>query len=342
MSTRVARSECAVPELSPTSIPIRTPLVATLLFLLLLGSRLALLAADDSQRVAPLLEGMGDHHHPITTDNPMVQRFFDQGLVLAYGFNHAEAARSFREAIRLEPDCASCYWGLSYVLGPNINSMMDASDLPEAWNALQKALEYRDKASPKEQAFIAALSKRYAAEAPDDRSHLDKAYADKMRQPGYSTVQHYWITPLYAMVRFGRWEEILEEPSPDADLIYPVGVWHYVRAIALIRTHRLAEAAQGACKPHRHPGRSFPGIDHGLGLERCRQPSGHRRGGSGWGAGHGTGRSRSWYPTPGNRRTPREQAHLRRASDVAFPGEAQPGCRSPPSQPAGRGRASLS
>lgn len=149
MNTRVARSECAVPELNPTSIPIRTPLVATLLFLLLLGSRLALLAADDSQRVAPLLEGMGDHHHPITTDNPMVQRFFDQGLVLAYGFNHAEAARSFREAIRLEPNCASCYWGLSYVLGPNINSMMDASDLPEAWNALQKALEYKDKASPK-------------------------------------------------------------------------------------------------------------------------------------------------------------------------------------------------
>jgi hypothetical protein len=101
--------------LNPISIPIRTPLVATLLFLLLLGSRLALLAADDSQRVAPLLEGMGDHHHPITTDNPMVQRFFDQGLVLAYGFNHAEAARSFREAIRLEPNCASCYWGLSYV-----------------------------------------------------------------------------------------------------------------------------------------------------------------------------------------------------------------------------------
>jgi len=45
MNTRVARSECVVPELNPTSIPIRTPLVATLLLLLLLGSRLALLAA---------------------------------------------------------------------------------------------------------------------------------------------------------------------------------------------------------------------------------------------------------------------------------------------------------
>lgn len=45
-------------------------------------------------RIAPLLEGMGTHHHEITTDSPLAQRYFDQGLVLAYGFNHKEAARS--------------------------------------------------------------------------------------------------------------------------------------------------------------------------------------------------------------------------------------------------------
>jgi len=117
----------SIAESNQASGLLRWLLVTTLLFFLVFGCRLALMAADDSPRVAPLLEGMGEHHHPITTDNPMVQRFFDQGLVLAYGFNHAEAARSFGEAIRLAPDCASCYWGLSYVLGPNINSMMDAS-----------------------------------------------------------------------------------------------------------------------------------------------------------------------------------------------------------------------
>ncbi len=419
MQNRRIPTEFSLPESNSLGISARPLLVATTALLLLLVGQLALLAADDSQRVAPLLKGMGEHHHPITTDNPMVQRFFDQGLVLAYGFNHAEAARSFREAIRLDPDCASCYWGLSYVLGPNINSMMDASDLPEAWNALQKALEHKDRASPKEQAFIEALSKRYTADAPEDRSHLDWAYAeamgdvarrfpadtdaatlhaealmdttpwdywlengdpkpetveilatldavleedpnhpganhflihavevwypergieaadrlgavvpgaghlvhmpshiylrvgryhdaseanlaaieaddeyvtacrrqgmypvmymphnhhflwaaaslegrsqlaietaremasrqdaDKMRQPGYSTVQHYWITPLYAMVRFGRWQEILQVPSPDPDLIYPIGVWHYARAMALIRTQDLDAAAR--------------------------------------------------------------------------------------------------
>jgi tetratricopeptide (TPR) repeat protein len=419
MYRRFTPSTSLPPSPHPTRGSTRVLLVASISLLLILAGRSGLVTAEEPQRVAPLLDGMGEHHHPISTDDPMVQRFFDQGLVLAYGFNHAEAARAFREAIRLDPECASCYWGLSYVLGPNINSMMDASDLPEAWKALQMALQHKDQASPKEQAFIQALSQRYAAEAPEDRSHLDRAYAqamgevaqrfpedtdaatlyaealmdtmpwdywlengepkpdtvtvmgtldsvlerdpdhpganhfyihavevwypergvaaadrlgglvpgaghlvhmpshiylrigryheastanqaaieadddyvtacrkqgmypvmymphnhhflwaaatlegrsrlaidtaremasrqdfDKMRQPGYSTVQHYWITPLYAMVRFGQWKEILQEPSPDADLTYPLGVWHYARALALIRTQRLEAAAQ--------------------------------------------------------------------------------------------------
>ena len=76
------------------------------------------------------------------------------------------------------------------------------------------------------------------------REMASRQDADKMRQPGYSTVQHYWITPLYAMVRFGRWQEILQVPSPDPDLIYPIGVWHYARAMALIRTQDLDAAAR--------------------------------------------------------------------------------------------------
>jgi hypothetical protein len=51
-----------------------------------------------SARIAPLLDGLGDHHHPITTDVALAQRYFDQGLILAFGFDHAEAAeRAYRE-----------------------------------------------------------------------------------------------------------------------------------------------------------------------------------------------------------------------------------------------------
>ena len=55
---------------------------------------------------APLLDGLGNHHYPISTEDPLAQRLFDQGLTLAFAFNHQEAARSFRHAARLDPDCA--------------------------------------------------------------------------------------------------------------------------------------------------------------------------------------------------------------------------------------------
>src|SRR5690606_8529739 len=70
---------------------------------------------------APLFEGMGDYHRPITTNDAGAQRYFDQGMVLAFGFNHAEAIRSFRAAQRLDPDCAMCFWGEALATGPNIN-----------------------------------------------------------------------------------------------------------------------------------------------------------------------------------------------------------------------------
>src|SRR5690349_4285582 len=77
-------------------------------------------AAEPGQ-LAPLLDGLSDLHHPITTKSDRAQMFFDQGLRLVYAFNHAEAIRSFKEAQRLDPECAMAYWGESFALGPNIN-----------------------------------------------------------------------------------------------------------------------------------------------------------------------------------------------------------------------------
>ena len=130
---------------------------------------------------APLLDGLGNHHYPISTEDPLAQRLFDQGLTLAFAFNHQEAARSFRHAARLDPDCAMAYWGVALVLGPNINAPMDAADVPEAVEASERALELADRVTPKERALIEAVAKRYASPPPEDRSSLDQAYADAMR-----------------------------------------------------------------------------------------------------------------------------------------------------------------
>jgi tetratricopeptide (TPR) repeat protein len=381
---------------------------------------------DTKDRLAPLLEGMGDLHFAVITKNEMAQRFFNQGLVLSYAFNHKEAERAFREAARLDPDCAMAYWGAALVLGPNINAAMDNAENANAYAALQKAiaLALASQASEKEQAFINALSKRYAETPPDSRAALDEAYAAAMRnlaqkypddadaaalcaealmdlhpwkywekdgapkpwtpeivstleiglqkwpkhpglnhfyihaveasadpgramasaellrdlvpaaghlvhmpahifirtgryhdaivaneraiaadssyltqchaqgmyplayvphnhhflsaaatfggnsekalaaahhmamnqdrklmrEPGYGTLQHYMTIPLYAMIKFGKWEDILKEAAPDSDLLYPTGVWHFARGMAYTRTKQLDNAAPELAK----------------------------------------------------------------------------------------------
>lgn len=377
-------------------------------------------SGDEADRLAPLLEGMGNLHHPVTTKSALAQRYFNQGLTLSYAFNHKEAERAFREAARLDPDCAMAYWGAALVLGPNLNAAMDPAEAPNAYAAIKKAQTLAANASAKEQAFIAALAQRYVAEAVSDRSAHDQAYADAMRTvaqqypedadaaalfaealldlhpwkyweregapkpwtpeilqtleaqlarwpehpglnhfyihaveaspnperalphaerlgglapnaghlvhmpahvflrtgryheavlaneaaikadssyitqchaqgmypvayvphnhhflsaaatfggnsaqalmaahhmamqqdsalmraPGYGTLQHYTTIPLYALVKFGKWEEILSTRPPASDLRYPNGVWHFARGMAFTRTKQLDQAAQ--------------------------------------------------------------------------------------------------
>ena len=366
-----------------------------------------------------LQEDLGDHTYPISTSVPMAQRYFDQGLILTFGFNHAEAARSFRMAGLLDPKCAMCYWGEALVLGPNINAPMSESAFPQAYSAVQTALSFVDQTTDKEHALIQALAKRYSKEVVKNRRPLDEAYAEAMRKvygqfpddgvigafyaealmdlhpwdfwtkngeakpwtpeivatlegvlekaphnplanhlyihameasphpekalpsaerlatlvpgsghlvhmpahiyirigryrdaavanqkavrvdqhylghshvesiytsayiphnyhflwaaatktgqqqlamqaardtaakvnpeamrdPGVAgTLQHFWLIPLYTEALFGQWSDILQEPEPPADLLYPRGIWHYARGLAFLRQGKVESA----------------------------------------------------------------------------------------------------
>lgn len=131
-------------------------------------------------QIAPVLEGLGDHHHDVTTKSERAQRFFDQGLRLTYGFNHKEALRAFKEAARLDPDGAMAYWGWALVLGPNLNLPMRPEVVEQAYEAIQMAVARKDKVSRKERDYIDALAKRYTNDPKADRAALDKAYAEAM------------------------------------------------------------------------------------------------------------------------------------------------------------------
>ena len=132
---------------------------------------------------APIFD-LGTWHHAVATRSPDAQRYFDQGLVLAYGFNHAQAIVAFEQAAVLDPECIMAYWGIALALGPNINFPMDSTAEQPAWDALQKALALAPKASGAERAYVEALAKRYAnpsdAKRPS-RASMDSAYADAMR-----------------------------------------------------------------------------------------------------------------------------------------------------------------
>ena len=126
-----------------------------------------------------MFTGLGGIHHPVSTKDAQAQQFFDEGLALLYGFNHAEAAKSFQKAAQLDPDLAMAYWGIALVNGLNYNAPEFPEGLKVARENLGKAQSLTAKASPLEQSYIAALTKRYGEDAsPQTREH---AYSEAMK-----------------------------------------------------------------------------------------------------------------------------------------------------------------
>ena len=175
---------------------------------------------------APLFGDLGAHHYPITTASKAAQRYFDQGLILTYGFNHAEAIRSYREASRLDPDCAMCAWGEAYALGPNINKPMDDADVPAAWQAAQRALAASKKASARERALVEALAKRYAKKPVADRSALDRAYAAAMRKVAKAYPEDLDVQTLYveSVMTTMPWDYYRADGKPKPETVEIVDV----------------------------------------------------------------------------------------------------------------------
>ena len=135
----------------------------------------------NSEKIAPLFVGLDVLDFPVSTDNPSAQKYFNQGLVLAYAFNHAEAARSFYYASKLDPEFAMAWWGFANVLGPNYNAGMAEDNYRRAYDAVQKAVELSDNCSEKEKILIRAMAERYSQNPPNDRKSLDIAYSNAMK-----------------------------------------------------------------------------------------------------------------------------------------------------------------
>jgi len=222
----------------------------------------------------PLWDNLGRLHVAISTANPLAQRYFDQGLRLAYAFNHAEAARAFRQAQKLDPHCALCHWGEALVLGPNINAPMDPAANAAALAAIERAQALAPKASARERELIAALARRYASDPKADRAVLNAAYAEAMgkvaaRYPRDADVTLLHVEALMTRSRWDYWEAAGARPKGrTAEILaalenvlrrqpdHPGAIHYYIHMVE-------ASSDPGRALPHADRlGRLMPGAGH--------------------------------------------------------------------------------
>jgi tetratricopeptide (TPR) repeat protein len=168
--------------------------------------------APPQAKPVTLMTGLGNWHHPVSTKNPQAQAFFDQGLRLIYAFNHDEAARSFQHAAELDHHLAMAYWGVAEAIGPNYNDPASNDRFQQAHQAIQKAADLSPRASPSDQAYIAALAKRFPADPHADRRKAAEDYRDAMRD-----VAKQFPDDLDAATLFAE----------SAMNLHPWGLWHH-------------------------------------------------------------------------------------------------------------------
>jgi tetratricopeptide (TPR) repeat protein len=187
---------------------------------------LALTVAGFHVRAAkePLYDGLGSYSRKITTDSPEAQRYFNQGLAFVHGFNHNAAIRAFQQAAELDRECAMAHWGIALACGPHINLTVVPPPAAElAWKEVSLAQKYSSGASPVERALIGALAKRYASPQPEDRTPLDRAYADAMREVWKKFPKDPDVGAFFAeaMMDLRPWDQWTPEgrPNPGTDEI---------------------------------------------------------------------------------------------------------------------------
>ena len=216
--------------------------------------------------------GLGTFTRPISSSNREAQAYFDQGFQMMYAFAKEDAARSFRESQKRDPECAICYWGEAWTWGSYLNGAMTVAEAPRAWAAIRKAVALRDRADAKERAFIDALAVRYVERFdPDRRVEQDRAYAEAMRGVAEAYPADLDAATLYAEALFllepRRGTRELEDPDVRrlhgvleailaADIHHPGACHLYVHATeSTVRPDKAAACAAFL-------GSSIPGASH--------------------------------------------------------------------------------
>ena len=191
-------------------------------------------------------EALGPFTWDIEHENPLVQQYFDQGVQLKYAFAVNESARSFREARKLDPECAICYWGEAWALGSYLNQPMSKAKAPLALEAARTAKKLAKKhADELGKSLIEAIQIRYIKDYdPETRALQDTAYAQAMEKVYTQFPDHHEVATVYAEALF-----LLEPRRGTRDVADP----------AVVRLHTILEKVlevdiqhPGACHLYIH------------------------------------------------------------------------------------------
>jgi peroxiredoxin len=133
-------------------------------------------AFDSGPRGKPwVMEGIGKVNFPITTSKPEVQMWFNQGIALLHSFWFYEAERAFRWAIKLDPDCAMAYWGLS----------LAAADGERAKSFVMEGVKRKAKVSLREQLYLEAWEAKHQTDLPKEAGGNEATYEQRNRRFHY-------------------------------------------------------------------------------------------------------------------------------------------------------------
>jgi len=249
------------------------------LFILLFG-HLSLFAQHDHEEIEqrtdtiPLYtEALGQFTRPITTSSEEAQAYFDQGIQLKYAFGVREAARSFREAIKRDTNCAICYWGEAWAMGSYLNGKLRNDDAPKAYESIQEAAKLAKKhASPVEKALIKAAKVRFVEDYDrDDHGAQDTAYARAMAEVYEQFPDDHDVATIYAEALFilepRRGTRDINKPEVqlihkilekvlEEDIEHPGACHHYIHATESTERPELGASCADFL------GNSIPGASH--------------------------------------------------------------------------------
>lgn len=215
---------------------------------------------------------MGDFHFPISSNNEMAQKYFNQGWQLMYAFAKEDAARSFQASHLADPDCAICYWGEAWSWGSYLNGAMTTAQAPRAYAALQQALARIDSATEKEADMIRTLEVRYVEDFdPETRRVQDQVYADAAGRLAVKYPDDLEINTLYGDALF-----LLEERRGYRDLNDPNVIRLHAVLLGVLEKdirhpgacHLLVHATESTPTPElaapcaMYLGNSIPGASH--------------------------------------------------------------------------------